>query len=644
MEWKWAARANGEFLPPQVATLLQGWNDPKADLKSQIPQESEVFVREVIQNFVDAARQEQVNNPGSSTPSLTFRFIEVTGAEAKTLAKKLDLKSISDRYSSFDEKTLKDQRLSKSDTVLGRHDKIKLLVLTETNTCGMYGQWKRSDQVKDSRGNEIVSRMRDALVTTVRESAGKGLGAFGEGKKAVIGISAARTLLAYTCFDPKTSTDDVSRRFAGGVYWQNHVYNNSKFTGFAMIGGVQPEDDVHPEPLSDSQADDAVRELGIPGLDVREPSSEKGTTYVFVDHITSSEEVAEAIARNWWPLILDNGAEFKVIKEDGSDEEIVFKNYLIPFVDAYQKAESQQVTDWLSVDESQLAVKVQTLKSSSKTFPLGELKLAIDFRPVIGWSRKDPENNMSIVALVRDGMIIAYQSFPKARRLPAPFVRGTFTVKESLHPISANHLRSVEPPLHNKWQENDRASEPEASKAAKDVYAMVNEAVREFRDEHAARVPTEEQNLKIFRENLSISGGKRIVVPPEPAISKTPWSMLSNSAEVRDNKDGRRIAIATRSVELSKKETEEHAVMLEVGWEILEDSTWVDASESLLEDSVSTPGGWTRVDGKRNVFKGDISNAPALFSWKSRPYRELWTLRPFMNVTSLKVAQEEAAK
>jgi hypothetical protein len=644
MKWFWEPRSNAEFTPPHIATFLDVWDDPKSDMKSPVTKESEVFVREVVQNFVDAARDEKGRNPETGVPSLTFRFVELEGADAKNLVEKLDLKSISDRYSSFDDNTLGIMRLKKSDTVLGKHDKIRLLVLSETNTCGMYGQWKRSDEVKDAKGNEIVQRMRDALLASVRGNAGKGLGSFGEGKKAVINISDPRTLFAYTCFDPNTSIDDVSRRFMGGVYWQNHIYDNRKYAGFAMIGGAIPVDDVRPEPLSDSAADAAVKELEIPGLELRDDASSRGTTYVFVDHSTTPAEVAESIARNWWPLILDQGAEFRVIRENGTEQPIEFNGNLQPFLDAYSSEESKSIADWNLADDSDLATRVETIMSSVSKFALGELKLAIDLRPVIGWSRKDPETNTSLVALIRDGMIISYQHFPKSKKLAAPFVRGTFTVNTVKHPISENYLRSVEPPLHNKWQEDNRELDVDARKAAKDVYNLVTHGVRSFRDEYVASTPSDEQDFKIFRDNLSLAGGKRVIPPPPPPpATKTAWSLLSQTAEVKDNKDGRRIAQASRTIQLAKPGAAELEASVEVGWEILEDNSWVEADQTLLADPVENPDGWVLVAGEHNVFTGTVKDTPALFAWKSRAYRELWTLRPYMRVTSLKVEIEEGS-
>jgi hypothetical protein len=240
-------------------------------------------------------------------------------------------------------------------------------------------------------------------------------------------------------------------------------------------------------------------------------------------------------------------------------------------------------------------------------------------------------------------MIVNYQQYPKINKLAAPFVRGVFRVSPAEHKISHDYLRSVEPPLHNKWQEDSNQDlDPDARKAAKEVNSQIMDSVRSFREEYLASTTSNEQDFEIFRENLSLSGGRR-VVPPVQTLPKTrtPWSMLSDVAEVIDQKNGRREAIASRTIELSKNQSKAHNVRVQVGWQILEDGRWVDADQLLLATPVEAPAGWDLKSGEHNVFIGKVTNDSAMFKWKSRHYRELWTLRPYMNVTSLEIVEEE---
>jgi hypothetical protein len=121
MKWVWEYRGEGDFTPPQIATFLEGWVQPKADLKSDVPKDSEVFTREIIQNFIDAARKEKEFNPDQAKPSLTFRFIELSGHAAKSLAEKLDLKSISDRYSSLEDSIRQTRQDQSSSSFRNKH-------------------------------------------------------------------------------------------------------------------------------------------------------------------------------------------------------------------------------------------------------------------------------------------------------------------------------------------------------------------------------------------------------------------------------------------------------------------------------------------------------------------------------------------
>ena len=88
MKWYWEKRGDNEFTPPQISTIFQGWEDPKAGLfsESKVPVQTEVFVREVVQNFIDASREDF--SPGLK-PKLTFRFVELEGEAATRVKEQL---------------------------------------------------------------------------------------------------------------------------------------------------------------------------------------------------------------------------------------------------------------------------------------------------------------------------------------------------------------------------------------------------------------------------------------------------------------------------------------------------------------------------------------------------------------------------
>ncbi|MEO0027157.1 MAG: hypothetical protein RL716_488 [Actinomycetota bacterium] len=641
MKWYLETRANDEYTPPQIATILDGWENPKGDVASPIEKSSEVFIREVVQNFIDASRDARTSGSNSDVPKLTFRFFEFTGDAALEMAQRLDLTALSDHFKTIENP--EGMRLPASDVLAGKYQKLSLLLVSERGTSGMYGRWDRSSEFRDASGNEIQHKMRDALLATVRGSAGKGLGSFGEGKKAVIGVSKCRTLFAYTCFDSNTTNDNASRRFMGGAYWQNHHSNNEQFSGFGMVGGVPSPGENRPRPFSNEEADAQVSAIGLPGFEVRNSAdvTQFGTTLLFVEPNVEPSEVAIALARNWWPIIEDSKAEFEIIDAAGKVVDVNLPDEIKVFSDAYKVQESRTVLDWENADGVP-AYDVSLVSSSLVPGEnVGRLVLAVDLAPTVGFSRKDADKNTSIVALVRDGMLIAYQSVPKTGRMPAPFVRGVFVVDSTISPKSESALRRTEPPLHNKWKSQGSELDVNDRNLAKSVVDAIESRVLSFRDEHIATSAKMESSLPLFDERLNLDGrAQKVTPPPPPPPPKTAWSMLSNSASITDNGDGRRFAQASRELGLASTEVNPHKVQVEIGWEVLEDGTWKDAYETLIVGPISSPPGFERTDEAFNVFVGEVSAQPTLFSWSSAPYRELWTLRPYMKVTSLENGQE----
>jgi len=638
MNWEWEKRGDAEYTPPNMSTIFAGWDisRKKSELASQesIPDNTEVFVRELVQNFVDASREDYT--PGGK-PKLVLRFLKLTGDEARSLASNLSLQDISSHYTALSKEAKSGMRLDESDLVSGQLDTIRLLVATETGTSGMYGQWERSSQTHDESGRAIKNKMRDALISHVRDSAsaGKGLGSYGEGKKAIIGISAARTILTYTCFQPDSSADGVYSRLLGSTYWENHISETTKFTGLAMFGKSTPGA-IRPAPFVDSEADSLVDSLVIPGLGPRKSGAqlETGTTMVFFEPKASPRDVAASIARNWWPLMENEGATFEVIDESGDSVPIETGESLEPFIAAYRQIQSQEITSWETAPgPSYLHASVSTQEISSA----GRLVLGIDLRPGLGFSHANPEKNWSLVALIRDGMIVAYQPVPKNARDHVPFVRGVFEVTNESNSESAALLRKIEPPLHNQWPEVNTGLDEATVKHSKQIIAAIKQDVDKFRKEHMGKLPEMEQDLPLFRSLLGIKGGSAIIKPPKPIASKSPVELLSSEAGIAEGKStGSRVANSSRIIRIRQVESlDELAVQVRIGWEILEDGAWVEASEKLFEKVTFTPEGFSSSEGSPNVFTGTLSKAESRFEWTSREYVDLWTLRPFMSVEGI---------
>jgi hypothetical protein len=427
----------------------------------------------------------------------------------------------------------------------------------------------------------------------------------------------------------------VYSRFLGSLYWENHIKDKRKFSGLALLGAASANGG-RPEPFVDLQADQIVRALGLPGLEVRKTDKglDTGTTMVFFEPEIASEDIAISIARNWWPLIASDGADFEVIDETGKTIEISLPLELEPFRMAYLAQKSLEVKDWEGSTGPAFVCKALRTPSDTNA---GRISLGIDLRPGIGFSHANPETNWSLVALIRDGMLICYQQFPRSSKDHIPFVRGIVEVSSRENMNSERLLRKIEPPLHNSWSENRGTGiDLETTKHAKEVMGQIKDAVITFKKSHEKNLPAVEQDLPLFRDLLGIKGGTIIDPSPPPVSSKTIFSMLNDEAFVNEGGfDGARWAMARRSASLkTTAKTDSARVRVTLGWEIEEDENWVEASENLGISVIEFPNSFKPLSNSV-TFEGELTKTQVIFSWRTRDYKELWTLRPYMSIENL---------
>lgn len=629
MAWFWESRGEGEFQTPEVSSIYEGWNGWEADLATGLSSHAEVFTREITQNFVDAAKLVADSRKGA--PSLTFRFLTFTGSKAKELREKLGVSDLSDKYKLLDSDQKRSLKLPESKLLGGQETvQLSILIVTESGTSGMLGRWARDKLHLDNDGNVIRRRMRDALLSSAGSNNKASLGSYGEGKKAIIAASAPRTLITYTAFDVSSTDDGASRRLLGTTYWRPYNHESSAYSGLAMLGRTE-EGNSRPTPLKNTEADDFVASLGLPGFEVRDASNSShwGTSQIFLEPVVTAEEVRDSIERNWWPLIVDKAVDFHVIDTETQELEVNpnQKPYLAPFIRGWGLLGGKEVVD----DENETVQAV----SAPKHDKAGKLALMMDFTET-GWSKRDPETNRSLVALIRDGMLISYQKFPKSRNLTEPFVRGVYSVSSKDDQELAELLRQVEPPLHNFWNTKHEAMDKAALTLAQSVYETISTSVREFRARFVEEMVKQSVDLALFDEMLSVSGGSRSnrkVEPTPPPPSKTDWTILDEGASVREFDESTRYAVAERSVTL-KPNRKEQMVQITFGWKVEGDSGKLEQEDGLFRRTEFVAKGFSET--QPGVLVGTLKPGVSIkMRWSSEPYSEMWTLQPFVQVTNL---------
>ena len=205
-----------------------------------------------------------------------------------------------------------------------------------------------------------------------------------------------------------------------------------------------------------------------------------------------------ALERNWWPLLVDEDAEFFVTDVDGAPLPIAPESRpeLKLFIENYKIIKNSKlgyvrdsngcITDpnsGLTINKENVEREdlIEELRcSSTGQDSVGTLGLSIDCS-MGGWSYKDRDSNWTIVALIRDGMIIEYEPFPRQRQGSTPFVRGVFVTSNDKNKGPCELLRTAEPPLHNHWVEKSDAFDAEAVQLSKELYQKIGASVKEFR-------------------------------------------------------------------------------------------------------------------------------------------------------------------
>lgn len=640
--WFWELRGDGEFLPPNIVSIGDGWVDWDGPLKESPSLAAEIFVRELIQNFVDAAREQKNSSSSEESPTLDFHFVEVSGTDAERVVEKLGLEEHVARFNSMPDSDRKSIRLGTSTILKGNLKKLRFLVVVEGCTTGMYGPWEMS-------ARKMTRKMRSALLSTVGDKTGNGLGAYGEGKRAVIAASIPRTMFVYTRFANRDDCGDINRRLVGVTYWRTHSEGDLEATGLALLGHNADFNnrgmEGRPTPFANDDADQFLTELGIPFFAPRATDDEKdlGTTHLFIEPVFDAQEVCWAVERNWWPLLLEHGAQFRVFDYDGSEIHIDPKKRteLVPFIECYEVSR-QDVTQIDPYHEH--CENVEITKNSNA----GVLALRADVSEG-GWSWADRETNVNLVALIRDGMIIEYEKFPRVMKTAPPFVRGVFRTDHTNFKDVAEQLRMVEPPLHNCFVEKGAGYEPDFMQTAGKLYSYIAEEVKVFRNKFKTTPPPNEDEYEDFGQIFDtpdepkppVKKPQKPIRKPrkKPVVTKDPWTNEDVSADLDVTKDGtgQIFASATREISLKNDWQDDTLdVNIRVGWQILGDrGVWTVAPE--LDDDMGTvcPDGFV-IDASGRLV-GTLTKSEVKVTWTSLSYDPLWTVRPFLEISQVGV-------
>ena len=460
----------GNYSPKCPGHFSNHLTEPRATL----------LAREAIQNSWDAA----IEYAGDNAPqmNLAFSFEQLSDAEKDSICNTLGLDELRDRVRRLPANGWQTLRLPTANEFdfLDTGRPLNVLKITETGTTGMFGLWNFKAA---NRSKLILAMLSVGFQKHDGHMAG---GSYGQGKAGLIASSGTRTVIAYSCFKEHEDEPGITRRLLGVTYWGGYDLEGLAYTGFCKYWAGDNQAFVNEE------ADRVAKSLG---LDIRDPDSGLGTSFLLLSPTTEPKELLQAVERNWWPAIEQfDGFEISITDYDG--QEMVPRpkkdENLRPYIRAYEialKADRAELGEYERFDRPQ---DMEIRSNGRRPTALGRLGLVADPE---GWSfpsQRDSTAHRSLVALVRGPRMITeyWQAGTGGRR---PYVRGVFIAESG---IVDKLCRQTEPPLHDSWDEvpGEGGVDPDAPILAKRIHDFAMSRVNHFRGELKPPAPPRDQH------------------------------------------------------------------------------------------------------------------------------------------------------
>lgn len=646
MEWVWPNSDQLNDYPDPVGFESE-WKNWTADLSESPSVVAEIFSREYIQNSVDSIKRQSelvadLKLEPLKTKAINFKFVKLEGEKLRDFVNGSGLAVLRSRFLAMSQDEKERARLSMSEWLTAdiEPNSLNLLICNEVSGIGMFGHWwSGGDAHKED------SLLKLALIQTQSEKGSKvSGGSWGHGKKAIANASKSRLLLVYTCFIKRAAAaendSNLTRRAIGVAYWKKHVISNVRCQGLGIFGERKDKNSGSWTdnffPLNDEQADKFVTNLGLSDLEVRTSAiaEQCGTSYVIVEPAFNAIELASAIERNWWPLILRNEIELSITDELGDEVPIAPDQVqsLAPFLKAYDLAAGKVTPEQFETCKDD----VKVVHSDMGRLSCGRLGLTSDTQPE-GWSYSERDNAATLIALVRGDMLIAYQPSPPKRSHP-PFLRGVFVVDSLDHRDAAQILRLTEPHLHNEWRHeiaNDVT--PENLKFAGDLLKFIDYEVKQLRQKIKGIKRPVNSQFRAFTDIFK-NGNAGVAPPPPPRKSRLFSIQYPNGVERVAAKSAEMLVVKTLckiGLQGSSKKNlpDSKDVRVTLSWSVLEDGLKEDIS-LFDSSSVIAPAGFTKdVDGS---FIGQLKRGQFVeFEWSTKEFSADWTVAPTPFVESI---------
>lgn len=417
--------------------------------KHALKQDTETFVREVLQNANDAGPV----NEGEPI-EVYFRFTRLTGKQCEQFKQKLRWNE--ELLTRLEVAAEEEQDLSLSQFLETGTNEIVLLTIEDRNTVGLSG-------AEDDDESNYTALVRDMHRSNKEETQG---GSHGVGGTVLWAFSGVSTVLFTSV--PEEASDSQVPRFVGRSYLPDHVYDGELHKGYGWFGVCDPSDregrrvsawGEQASQIASSLHSDRPDESGTSSTIVgfREPGESQPDADELADII---DTIRRAAVENFWPAI--RRGKLNVYVQAPDDEEPQPADLdtvpgMLPFVDCYERfrEENDQLGTPGEVATKHISFDFPRRSDGTSTPDQGEVTLSVRTADVSNDERRNQ------VAVFRGaGMVVQYVSMVDVARYGSDFhavlVCGEARTQNGEDPSEVDAhvehlLRAAEPAEHNEW-------------------------------------------------------------------------------------------------------------------------------------------------------------------------------------------------
>ena len=509
---------------------------------------TDVFVREVLQNSVDAG------DDGGSV-RVVFREDLLEGDALDRFRAALDLGPDSPLAG-------REDLLTGLSAPALFEEPIRVLYVEDFDTAGLGG----ADGTQATSDEDNYRRLCLELGVT-GEGDERG-GTFGYGKAAYWATSDLWTVVFYSRFEASDRTAGVSSRLTAVSWLNEHAHRPEdgsellRYTGRCWFGEIADSGD-YCLPFVDQRADDLANTLGF----LPRGPGDHGTSAMILGHNTRPDQIAEAVERNWWPRILEERLD--VVLPDGSNPSPRTNTALRPFIRGWDLLSGSREPD---VNDA-----------------VGEIvyRGGVLGRLAITTTDEGPsEGRHSRIALIRGpGMVVTDYQGPTSA-VSQPFSVGVFRADPSME----SALAASEPPAHDRWDYGTNRADRELTEADRrridNTLKKIRSSVRDFLRVHQEAPPEAPPRCKELEKVLGeFFATQQSGPPPPPPPGADIFSVQFSEPVTReiDETLGEVRLSATLSIQAMEEAFEggEDSIVVWL-------TAWVD---TLLDDGRSAPRG-----------------------------------------------------